>query len=73
MKGEQKVRERFSHCPNVRCECRIALKAAPLDFSDQVLSSNVITGVKNIPEIVFLAFNRKIVSNAAIILKFPAN
>jgi hypothetical protein len=71
IQGEQKVRKRFSHCPSLHAVCRIALKTTPLDFSDHVLSCNVIEYVKNIPKIVFLAYNRKIVSNEAIILKFP--
>jgi hypothetical protein len=70
IQGEQKVRERFSHCPSAHCVCRIALKPTPLDFSGHVLSSNVIEYVKNIPQIVFLPYTRKIVSNEARILKF---
>jgi hypothetical protein len=57
-------------CPSVHCVRRIAPKPTPLDFSDHVPSSNVIECVKNIPKIFFLAYNRKIVSNEAIILKF---
>jgi hypothetical protein len=51
VQGGQKVRERFSHCPNVRWVCRIALKPTPLDFSDHVLSNNVIRCVKNIQKV----------------------
>jgi hypothetical protein len=39
--------------------CLFALKPTPLDFSDHVLSSNVIESGTNIPKIVFLACTKE--------------
>jgi hypothetical protein len=44
-----------------------------LDFSGHVLTRQAIESVKNIPQIVIIAYGRRIVANKAIILKFLSN
>ena len=58
IQGEQKVRERYSHCSGVHIVRLIALKAIPLDFWGHVLSSHDIKSARNIPYKVIVA-NKK--------------
>jgi hypothetical protein len=55
IQGEQKARERYSHCSRLHIVRLIALKPIPLDFLSHVLSSNDIESVKNIPKKVIVA------------------
>jgi hypothetical protein len=60
----------YSHCCSVHIVCPINIKPIPLDFSGHVLSSNAIESVKNYLNIVFIAYNKKIVINEVKIFNF---